>query len=132
MPGGALAYARFYEAIPISMNEAMTALAIGYAALLVVVVSLEREGWSAPRFIVRIGDASYSLYLWHWLLIPLLSTLRNSLFADGGSPELWRWLFIAASLAIAQASFRWLELPSVALGERMAQRISRGRSQKSE
>ena len=122
--GLALAYARFYEAIPIGINEAMVALATGFAALLVVVVSLERNGWSVPRFIIRIGDASYSLYLWHWLLIPSLATVRNGLFADRGSPELWRWIFIFISIAVAQASFRWLELPSIALGDRLSRRIA--------
>jgi len=129
--GLALAYGRFYEAIPIALNGAMVALATGFAALLVVVVSLERNGWSAPRFIIRIGDASYSLYLWHWLLIPLLSMVRNGLFADKGSPELWRWILIFTSIAVAQASFRWLELPSIALGGRLSRRIAGDRVRES-
>jgi peptidoglycan/LPS O-acetylase OafA/YrhL len=44
-----LAYARFYEAVPMALSEAMLALAIGLASLLVTVVSLERNGWKVPH-----------------------------------------------------------------------------------
>jgi exopolysaccharide production protein ExoZ len=120
-----LAYARIYEAIPMALSEAMLALAIGFASLLVTVVSLERNGWKVPRFFVRIGDISYSLYLWHWILIPSVGTLRHTFFSGEGSPEFWRWVSVCLSLVVAYASFRWIDRPSISLGERLGQRIGK-------
>lgn len=120
--GCGLAYARFFEAIAIRIDSAYIALAVGFAALLVTVLSLERSGWKAPRIVVAIGDASYSLYLWHWLLIPVLGRLRWKGFDMAGSPELWRWVLVILSIVVALLSYRFLELPTIAVGERLARR----------
>ena len=118
----ALAYASFYGAIPIRTDVAYSPLAVGFAALLVTVLSLERSGWKVPRIVVAIGDASYSLYLWHWLLIPVVGRLRWKGFDMAGSPELWRWVLVILSIMVALLSHRFLELPTIAVGERLARR----------
>src|SRR5581483_4447373 len=53
-----------------------------------------------------VGLISYSLYLWHW---PLLVFLRQR---EGDPlPLALRWGAVAASLPLAVASWRWIELP---------------------
>ena len=123
--GLAIAYGRYFEAISISIDIANMALAVGFAALLITALSLERCGWKAPRIVVAIGDASYSLYLWHWLLIPVLGRLREKGFDMAGSPELWRWVLVILSIVVALLSYRFLELPTIAVGERLARRFAR-------
>lgn len=57
--------------------------------------------------LVYVGLISYSLYLWHW---PLLTFAR---YANGLEPlpEGLMWLLLMASLALAAASHRWVEVP---------------------
>ena len=54
---------------------------------------------------VWIGRRSYSIYLWHW---PVLVVLRWTVGLDGAVIQV---LALAVSLALAAASYRWLELP---------------------
>jgi len=76
---------------------------LGTAALLV-----SPQGWAARllvlRPLVRVGDISYSLYLWHW---PLLVFAR---FVFPNNP----WILIAALLLsglMAWLSWRYIETP---------------------
>ncbi|WP_316180358.1 MULTISPECIES: acyltransferase family protein [unclassified Bradyrhizobium] len=57
------------------------------------------------RYVVEIGLISYPLYLWHW---PLLAFAYN--VYDGPSPLL-RGELVAASVALAWATYRFVELP---------------------
>jgi peptidoglycan/LPS O-acetylase OafA/YrhL len=60
---------------------------------------------SAPA--TFIGRISYSLYLWHW---PLLVAARYLLFRELAGP-LELGLYAAAVVALAWASWRWVEQP---------------------
>ena len=68
-------------------------------------------GWSALRWI---GIRSYGIYLWHWPVI----ALTDAAFAQQRPPH-WIWLPEAAlSVALAAASWRWLEEPIIRNGFR--------------
>ena len=54
---------------------------------------------------VRMGQISYSLYLWHWPLVAYAFYL-----GVGGSLEA-RWLLVLASCLAGYASWRWVETP---------------------
>ncbi|WP_174293264.1 acyltransferase family protein [Sphingomonas bacterium] len=60
----------------------------------------------------RIGDASYSLYLFHPVALIAMEKLAQKLPAVRGTPG---WLLVlvtvAAALAIALAAYRWIERP---------------------
>ena len=60
------------------------------------------------KFLLKIGDASYSIYLWHW---PIIAITRETISDDSGA------LLIAAifSLVPALLSFRFIELPLKAI-----------------
>ncbi|WP_316228870.1 acyltransferase family protein [Bradyrhizobium sp. SZCCHNR1070] len=59
----------------------------------------------ANRYVVGIGLISYPLYLWHW---PLLAFAQN--VYDGPS-ALLRGELVAASVVLAWATYRFIELP---------------------
>lgn len=61
--------------------------------------------WLAARPLQRIGEISYSWYLWHWPCLLLGAVLTTNY----GLPQ--RLLAVATSLVIATAAYRWVELP---------------------
>lgn len=54
-----------------------------------------------------IGLISYSLYLWHWPIVVFLHTCKTA----SEITLLDRWLVVAASIALAAASWRYVEQP---------------------
>lgn len=69
-----------------------------------------------------IGLISYSLYLWHW---PLLVFAR---YHNGMQPLApWLpWILLAVSLALAAATYRWVETPARHRNRQAADGTSRG------
>ena len=93
---------------------ASVAYAIGTAALIVSLLDIERNGWKVPRLFVLIGNASFSLYLWHWLIIPLASRWKDV----GGGAELWRWIIVVASVLAAFTSYYVFERPLISFSHK--------------
>lgn len=88
----------------------LATLPAGGTALLLLGVR-EREGavyasrLLALRPLVRLGDLSYSWYLWHWPVLVWTSVLWPG-------PSIWQVVCaVGLSLALAQASLRWVENP---------------------
>ncbi|HET6793631.1 MAG TPA: acyltransferase family protein, partial [Acidimicrobiales bacterium] len=85
------------------------AVALATAALIACVTLVPASPWSAllsPGPVRYVGRISYGLYLWHWPVFLVLDHQRTGL--DGA------YLFgarLAASLAVAAASFHLLEAP---------------------
>lgn len=104
----AVAYAHLYGFFAFPYQFRSLAFAFGFAALIVALLQLEASGWRVPQIAVAIGDASYSLYLWHWLLIPFTGF---AYWTFGGTPEFWRWTLVASSVAVALVSYRVIEKP---------------------
>ncbi len=61
-----------------------------------------------PRWI---GERSYGLYLWHWPAIVLLGAALPGVERSGASGWMLGAVALAASVALAAASYRWLEQP---------------------
>lgn len=87
------------------------------AVLLYGCVEIERQfGIKAPRWLVAVGTASYSLYLSHLLLMTLL---YGRLAPYEQLPTLWLDLLIfALTIGIALSAYRWIELPLLRLFRR--------------
>lgn len=110
----ALAYGQYYGAFEIGTKFASVAYAIGVAALIIGLVDIEKRGLNIWTFFVLLGNVSFSLYLWHWLIIPLASRWR----VVGGEPELWRWIIIAVSIFAAVISYFAIEKPLIYFSHR--------------
>ncbi len=70
--------------------------------------------------LVWLGERSYGVYLWHWLMILIIAAALPATLPD--SPLSWcsRGLAVTLSLGLAWASYRWLEMPVRELGFRAA------------
>lgn len=84
----------------------------GLPALMIVAGALAAEpvrAWAPPRALVRLGDASYAIYLCH---APVVALAAAAIGAGNG------WVFvpaaIAASLVAGFAFHRWIETPLIA------------------
>ncbi|MGE4366221.1 acyltransferase family protein [Thermomonas sp.] len=71
---------------------------VGAGMVIAGVHSGQRNALLASRPLVLIGLVSYSLYLWHWPIMVLGKAMPV-------------WLQVAAALAAAAASYRWIEQP---------------------
>jgi peptidoglycan/LPS O-acetylase OafA/YrhL len=78
-----------------------------------------------PRVVVRIGDASYSLYLSHLFTIGVIGHLLSHV-----APSVWLlatpvghvvvlFVTIVAALLVAEASYRWIERPLLRLSRHL-------------
>lgn len=102
-------------------------LALGLALAIHGSVELERTGrFRVPRALAYLGDASYSLYLWHGFAIGALLALWPALpapFADW--PRAWLLVTVVVSFASSLAVYRWLEQPLTRLARRLRPRAAR-------
>ncbi|HEY9106104.1 MAG TPA: acyltransferase [Roseateles sp.] len=78
------------------------------------------------RMVAHLGDVSYSLYLVHPVLRAVLVTAGAKLGWPTGA--MVSALGIMLSVIAASVLYRWVEVPSQALGRRWAQAVSRDRS----
>ncbi|SMG46165.1 acyltransferase family protein [Paraburkholderia susongensis] len=106
------------------LTDANRFLVFGLPALAVVAAGLSVESkvrWSA--WLERIGDASYSLYLTHLLSMPAVAGIVQLIDARHRLPgDLVGAVVVVASVAIALASYRWVERPaSRAVGRWLSQ-----------
>jgi peptidoglycan/LPS O-acetylase OafA/YrhL len=67
-----------------------------------------------PQFLVRLGDASYSLYLVHWFVLPPVGRAwAKSGLGSHAAGDVLVLLGIAASVAAALVVYRYLEDPLI-------------------
>ena len=101
--------------MPWSFPDAWRALVWGLPAMAIVAGALgleSRFGSHVPALAQRLGDSSYSIYLTHGFVLPLLGV---ELLLTTTGPSMVRWIIMAAALllscAVGLACYRWLELP---------------------
>lgn len=80
-----------------------------------------------PRFIVRLGLISYSIYLMHTVLLSVFHHVFDD-YADGmplTAQAAFSLLFIALLVVIAGATYKYVELPGQKIGRRVAADMTR-------
>ena len=75
-------------------------------AMLVLTAARNSSVWTGTRAAQWVGNASYSIYLWHWPVVVGLAyaDLLSNPWAIGAG--------LLASLLLGHASYRWVEQPS--------------------
>jgi peptidoglycan/LPS O-acetylase OafA/YrhL len=88
---------------------------VGSALLIYAVVVAECRGIKFPRIMQYLGDASYSIYIWHWLLLTVLVAISEASGLIEFTPVSLRPVLIVSwitvTLAFAVASYKYLERP---------------------
>lgn len=98
--------------------------ALGGAALVACAVHVPRVGAAlSSRPVAALGRVSYSSYLLHFaILVWLTRLLERPLGVAGGAAFIA--LVAACTIAVSAASFRWLERPSIRLGNALCARLA--------
>lgn len=101
------------------MNPLLRVFVFGPAAALIVygVVAVERRGgWVFPHWLQRIGDASYSIYLWHTPVGTLLHDWTAKWWDHKLLPHLgWLAMMTAVGVGGGLLLHRWVEKPLLGL-----------------
>jgi peptidoglycan/LPS O-acetylase OafA/YrhL len=99
--------------------------AVGFAAIVAVAASgsLARAARRRRRPLVALGTISYGVYLWH---VPVLVAARHLGVLPLSTP-LAALLALTVAGALATASWRWVERPSIAWARR---RVARARERR--
>lgn len=106
-------YTRSHE-FPFSATVCLFAILLGIA-------NLDLPWTARPlRWLVRMGDSSYSLYLLHLLLFTLMAPLPVNATLPSWLCEPWRLVSIAVAIALAAWTWRIIEQPMIALGNRLS------------
>lgn len=92
-------------------------------AALAIVWAITREGAIAGRILdVRplrwVGERSYGIYLWHWPLLVIVSSVTTA--AGLGTSWVAQAVTVVLTVAFAAASYRYVELPVRRIGLRGA------------
>lgn len=94
------------------------AMAIPLAAILLGLVIIERKrGTYTPPFLVRIGNASYAMYLWHIPILALFGVFVSKLFRGQPVSPVVHVTIVALAyllvIATGIAVFRFIEKPVI-------------------
>lgn len=74
-----------------------------------------------------VGRISYSLYLWQQLFFPYVENVQPEPHSNLLTVLQHSWLRYLVTLAIATASYIWIEKPVIRLGHRLAKPATPGR-----
>ncbi|MCZ6756221.1 MAG: hypothetical protein O7E49_12990, partial [Gemmatimonadetes bacterium] len=109
---GAMWVLHLYQVVDLTGTGFNVASATCFAALVVLCADLEKRGKAFGRagVLVRIGDMSFSVYLVHWLVVPISLYLTSGMTFGAGTAELLRILVILFALVASWAVWTFVEL----------------------
>lgn len=96
------------------------------ALMLMALVEFEARGRVLfKKYSILFGDASYSIYLSHTLVIALIYATGSQYWVKQNSqwPGLWSLIFMTITIAYSLIHYRWIEAPLMAVAKYFHQRI---------
>lgn len=99
---------------PYTMSTPTAIVTARLCAIVVFSAVLAVRRLKLPGPLLYLGQISYSLYLWHSFVIIVIPLT--------GSAALTMLLWLLATVGIAALTYRWIERPGMALGQRLAAR----------
>jgi peptidoglycan/LPS O-acetylase OafA/YrhL len=109
----------------LTAQEGMRLVICGVPAMLLVyaVLSLDAQGWRPPRVALWLGEISYSLYMWHIVVLMILAVVTRGWLDSAPTPLLYWALALVLSIVVARAAHQFIEVPPT----RLANRLTRGK-----
>jgi exopolysaccharide production protein ExoZ len=102
-------------------HEFPFSVAVSFGLILAGVVNLRLPWQRAPfSWLVALGDASYSIYLLHYVTFVVMVHVARRLPLPEWLCEPWRALSLVACCLVSLASWRLIERPMIRLGNRLA------------
>jgi exopolysaccharide production protein ExoZ len=94
---------------PVSEMSRATTFGVGSAFLVYAVTAAELRGAQFPISLQYLGDISYSLYIWHYLLLIALATFMIKRLHGWIPGPILIAIWMVAFVAVAAASHRYIE-----------------------
>jgi len=94
-------------------------LTLGVAVTCLIASALERGPTASAlsnKYLVRIGEISFSIYLLHMFVIVPISKLQLPPYAGA-------WIALFLSLIVAELSYRFIEAPGIRIGRNISARL---------
>ena len=109
---GAMWVLHLYKVLDLTGTGFILASGTCFAALVVLCLDLEKRGkaFGHAGVLVRIGDMSFSVYLVHWLVVPISLYLTSGMTFGAGTAELLRILVMLFALVASWAVWKFIEL----------------------
>lgn len=108
-------------------NDLMFCFARALPAGLIIygVVGLElQKKVKLPKFLTKLGDISYSIYLWHFPVLGIASFINSRWFFYQELFPFARFLIeVMVVILMSFASYRWVEWPCIRLSHRIVNKI---------
>jgi peptidoglycan/LPS O-acetylase OafA/YrhL len=109
-----------------------SAVAVAIAAFILVLgrhVHARHRDAAAPRGVVttcamRLGEASFGIYLWHTVFIDLAIEASRRLSATPQARTALVLASVPVTIAVALATWRWIEAPCIAYSRRLGRRAA--------
>ena len=94
-----------------------------FAALIVFLLGVEKQGFAFPKVLVLLGNWSFSLYLMHWLMISIsIKILNMAHFPDWF--ETRRWIAALSAFPVAYVTYTLIERPAIKWARNQERRFS--------
>jgi exopolysaccharide production protein ExoZ len=109
--------------VPSHIFPFATTICLALILLGMVSLRLAWKHWSL-RWLVSVGDASYSIYLLHGLILfyaPRLCVQFGAL--PDWLTEPWRYAMLAVTCVVSYATWRLIEVPMISLGNKLSERL---------
>lgn len=100
--------------VEIGRNGYLRAFVWGLPSAILVWAALSWEAVSRPRpvaWAVYLGDISYSIYMWHWLVAGLLTLLWGGWLAGVPGALAYIAVTFVCLIAVSAVSYEWIERP---------------------
>lgn len=94
---------------PIGEYERLCTYGLGAALIIYAVVAAELRGLRFPKFGQYLGEASYSIYVWHYLLLTIFAAFTATTPYIPGPVVIVIWIVLI--MAISLLSYEYLERP---------------------
>jgi len=115
-----VAYRHLYvAAAPPTWITPWLGVAIGIAVCALILAAIQPGAFQrllSARWLVWIGEISFSLYLLHMFVVRAVQTLQAPSYVAG-------WLALAGAVALASLTYRLIEEPGIRAGRAVADRI---------